>query len=62
MGRQEAAKILGVNVSSIRMWIRQYESEGAFLQPERNRVYSEEMKLQAVKSYLAEMERDVLKK
>jgi len=54
MGRHDAAKMLGVNLSSIRMWIRQYESEGAsaFLPHEQNRVYPEKLKLQAVKSYL----------
>ena len=40
---------------SVRRWIARYESEGAegFAPPERNRVYSLEVKLNAVQEYLS---------
>ena len=55
ISRQEAARKAGVDKKSIRNWIARYEAEGslAFITTEKNRVYSEETKLQAVKEYLA---------
>ena len=54
MSQSEAAHLLQVNESTIKRWIRQYESEGssAFMPHERNRVYTPELKKQAVLSYL----------
>ena len=51
----EAGRRIGVDESSIRRWIAKYKSEGIFglYQTEKNRVYSEELKLQAVTEYLA---------
>ncbi len=54
MGQSEAAHLLRVDGATIRRWIHQYEAEGpsAFLPHERNRVYTPELKKQAVLSYL----------
>jgi len=54
MGQSEAARLLKVDKSSIRGWIKQYEAEGAaaFLPYKRNRVYTAELKTKAVLSYL----------
>ena len=54
MGQSEAAHLLRVDVSTIRKWMHQYKAEGpsAFLPHERNRVYTPELKTQAVLSYL----------
>ncbi len=45
----------GVNESTVMDWVRTYEAEGAeaFLPHDRNRVYSAEQKLEAVKAYLS---------
>ncbi|MBQ8936040.1 MAG: transposase [Oscillospiraceae bacterium] len=55
IGQREAARRVGVNESSVREWIAKYKSEGScgLFQTERNRVYSEELKLQAVSEYRA---------
>jgi transposase-like protein len=51
----EAGRSVGVNESSVRLWINRYRAEGpsAFLPAEQNRVYSPELKLAAVEEYLA---------
>lgn len=51
--QRRAAELMGVHVASLQAWIRIYDSEG----PEglvrvKNRSYSDELKLQAVKEYL----------
>ena len=50
-----AAKEAGVNGETVQGWIARYETEGTagFLPHKQNRVYSEEMKRQAVKEYLS---------
>ena len=55
ISQAEAARHVGVDESSIRAWIAKYKSEGSYglWQTENNRVYSEELKLQAVTEYLA---------
>lgn len=54
IGQEEASRQCGVDRRVISEWIRQYETEGteAFMPRERNRVYSLETKLAAVKAYL----------
>ena len=54
ISQTEAARRLGIDRTSIRSWIIKYETEGSLglTQAEKNRVYSEEMKLQAVLEYL----------
>ena len=54
ISQTEAARRLGIDRTSIRSWIIKYEAEGSLglTQAEKNRVYSEEMKLQAVLEYL----------
>ena len=54
IGIEQAGKLGGVDQASVRSWIRLYEMEGeaAFLPRERNRVYSPELKLAAVRAYL----------
>ena len=54
ISQAEAARRVGVDESSIRAWIAKYKSEGSYglWQTEKNRVYSEELKLQAVMEYL----------
>ena len=54
ISQMEASRQGGVNERAVADWIRQYEAEGidAFM-PRRNRVYCLEMKLAAVKAYLA---------
>ena len=51
----EAGRAAGVSDSTILRWTSQYEAEGveAFIPRERNRVYSAELKLQAVQEYLS---------
>lgn len=51
----EASRQAGVRQQTVSEWIRQYEAEGveAFMPRERNRVYSKETKVAAVKAYLA---------
>ena len=55
ISQTEAARRLGIDRTSIRSWIARYEAEGSlgFVQEEKNRVYSEETKRQAVIEYLA---------
>ena len=55
ISQAEAARRVGVDESSIRAWIAKYKSEGSYglWHTEKNRVYSEELKLQAVTEYLA---------
>ena len=55
ISQAEAAGRVGVDESSIRAWIAKYKSEGSYglWRTEKNRVYSEELKLQAVTEYLA---------
>ena len=55
ISQAEAARRNGVVESSIPAWIAKYQSEGScgLRQTEKNRVYSEELKLQAVSEYLA---------
>ena len=55
ISQAEAARRIGVVESSIQAWIAKYQSEGrcGLRQTEKNRVYSEELKLQAVSEYLA---------
>ena len=66
ISQAEAARRVGVDKSSIRAWIAKYKSEGSYglWQTEKNRVYSEEWKLQAVTEYLAGSEslREICKK
>ena len=54
IGQMEASRQGGVDERTVADWIRQYEAEGieAFM-PRRNRVYSIETKLAAVKAYLS---------
>lgn len=51
----EIARYGGVHKKTFGDWLRLYETEGAvaFLPKERNRVYSSELKMSAVKEYLA---------
>lgn len=55
LDQSQASKIAQVSESSFRKWIKKYESEGssAFLTQRGNRVYSEELKRQAVIDYLS---------
>ena len=55
LGVCAAGRLVGVTEKSVRRWIARYEAEGAetFLPSERNRVYSAELKLQAVREYLS---------
>lgn len=55
ISQQQAAREAGVNVSSVERWIVRYESEGvdSFLTCKKNRVYSPELKLAAVREYLS---------
>lgn len=55
ISQTEASRRLGIDRTSIRSWIARYEAEGSlgFVQEEKNRVYSEETKRQAVIEYLA---------
>ncbi len=54
ISQTEAARRLGIDRTSIRSWVIKYEAEGSLglTQAEKNRVYSEELKLQAVLEYL----------
>ena len=51
----EAARKAGVNHGTICRWVARYEAEGieGFLNPEKNRTYSPELKLKAVLEYLS---------
>ena len=54
LSQRRAAELMGVHVSSVQAWIRIYEAEGieGFAQ-QKNRIYSDEIKEQAVKDYLS---------
>lgn len=54
VSQAQAAETAGVKAESVRAWIAKYRSEGslAFLPHENNRVYSPELKQQAVRDYL----------
>ncbi len=54
MSKREASKQLGVDCASVRGWVYRYREQGelAFLDTGRNNVYSAELKVQAVHSYL----------
>ena len=54
MSCSEAAKRIGVNEQTVSDWIRRYETEGSLEMMETNkqRVYSEELKQQAVLEYM----------
>jgi transposase-like protein len=52
---REAARTAGVSVGTIQRWQLRYETEGAsgFIARERNRKYSQETKMNAVRDYLS---------
>lgn len=54
MSRREASRQLGGDCSCVRSWVYRYREHGelAFLDTGKNRVYSDELRLQAVLSYL----------
>ena len=54
MSKQEAARQLGVNDGVIHTWVYMYRESGelAFLDIGKNHVYSDELRLEAVRSYL----------
>lgn len=54
-GINAASREAGVNTETIRLWLARYEAEGVegLLPRERNRVYSVEQKLNAVRDYLS---------
>ena len=54
ISQSEAAMQLGVNESAVREWVHRYREHGelAFLDTGRNHVYSNELRLEAVCSYL----------
>lgn len=56
ISQSEAARKVGVSKYRICLWVRNYEVDGieAFL-PYKNRVYSPELKRQAVEDYLSGM-------
>lgn len=55
IGVSESGREAGVDKKTVRRWVARYQSEGVegFLPQERNRVYSAELKLQAVLEYLS---------
>ena len=55
ISQAQAAEEAGVNKESVRTWMAKYHAEGslAFLKHEGNRVYSPELKRQAVQDYLS---------
>lgn len=52
---REAVALAGGNRETLRRWVKRYEAEGVegFLPHESNRVYSDELKLEAVLAYLS---------
>ena len=62
----EAARLIGVDRSSIRSWCNLYLSDGpsALMVQSNNKTYSKELKLQAVQEYLdgKSSQRDIVKK
>lgn len=55
MGKTEASRIAGVDLKTIYHWLARYEAEGesGFMAYSRNRVYTPEAKLNAVRDYLS---------
>ena len=55
LSQPQASKIAKIRKSTFQEWIKKYEAEGslAFVSTKHNRVYSEELKRQAVSDYLA---------
>lgn len=55
LGKTEASRIAGVDLKTIYHWLARYEAEGesGFMAYSRNRVYTPEAKLNAVKDYLS---------
>ena len=66
IGVREAGRLTGVNGSTIRLWRDLYLSDGptALMSQHKNKIYSQELKLQAVHEYLngASSQRDIVKK
>ena len=66
IGVNEAARLVGVDASSVRSWRNLYLSDGpsALMIQAKNKVYSRELKLQAVHEYLdgASSQSDIVKK
>ena len=66
IGVREAGRLTGVNGSTIRLWRDLYLSDGptALMAQHKNKVYSQELKLQAVHEYLdgASSQSDIAKK
>jgi len=54
INHREAAQQLGIDESGVRSWVHRYREHGefAFLDTGKNNVYSDELRLQAVQSYL----------
>lgn len=54
LSQSEAARRLGINKETIRSWLSAYRSEGniALESDSKNRIYSVQIKLQAVEAYL----------
>ena len=55
LGKTEASRIAGVDLKTIYHWLARYEVEGesGFMAYSRNRVYTPEAKLNAVRDYLS---------
>ena len=55
MSSREVARRLGVDEAQVREWVFRYKSHGAeaFQKQERNTIYSGELKVQAVREYIA---------
>ena len=55
IGVNEAGREVGVAAETVRSWIARYETEGVegFIPQEKNRVYSSEVKIAAVREYLS---------
>lgn len=55
ISQTEAARRLGVDFTTVREWVLRYKARGilAFQTQERNKVYTDELKLQAIKAYLS---------
>ena len=55
LGKTEASRIAGVDLKTIYHWLSRYEAEGesGFMASSRNRVYTPEAKLNAVRDYLS---------
>ena len=66
IGVREAGRLTGVNGSTIRLWRDLYLSDGptALMSQHKNKIYSQELKLQAVHEYLdgASSQSDIAKK